>query len=130
MSKLFELFGVTIKKGEYLFKEGDKADYMYMIQKGTVEVNKASGETIRKFKELGENEFVGEMAIINSAPRSANAVALEDCELIRMDKESFENTIRNNHQFAITIIRFLSERLRETDQSLAEAMAALSGKKC
>ncbi len=69
---------------------------------------------------LREGEFVGEMAVINSLPRSADAVALEDCELIKMDRVSFDNTIEKNKQFALSFISFLSVRLRDTTDQLAE----------
>ena len=128
MSKLFELYGASIKKGDYLFCEGDEADYAYMIHKGSVEVNKKTGDKIKRINTVGEGEFVGEMAIISGGTRSANAMAIEECELIKMDKESFENSIKENHSFAIQVIKMLSKRLEETDKALAEAMAALLAK--
>lgn len=115
MSKLLDYYGVKIKKGEYIFREGEEADYLYMIHSGSVEISK--GKSIQeKVHVLKEGEFVGEMAFIDSLPRSANAVAIEDCELIKMDKESFDKTIKENHQFAVSVIRTLSERLRDTNE--------------
>ncbi len=128
MSKLFELYGTSFKKGDYLFNEGDDADYAYMIHKGKIEINKLSGDKIKRINTVGEGEFVGEMAIISGDKRSANAMAVEDCQCIRMDKKSFDNSIKENHSFAIQVIKMLTKRLSETDKSLAEAMAALLGK--
>jgi len=119
MSKLFEYFGIAINDGDYIFKEGDKADALYMIYKGRVQINKRIGNIQKEIKILEESEFVGEMALINGLPRSADAVALGNCKLIRMNKESFEKTILENNQFASNFIKFLSTRLRDTNEMVA-----------
>lgn len=118
MSKLVKYFGVNFKKGDFIFREGDQADVMYMIHKGKVQISKGVGTFDEKIRTLGEGEFIGEMAVINSMPRSANAMALEDCILIKMDRESFEKTVQKNHEFSVSVIQLLSDRLRETDELL------------
>ena len=118
MSKLVRYFGVNFKKGDYIFREGEPADVMYMIHKGKVQISKGIGSFDEKIRILGEGEFIGEMAVINSMPRSASAVAVEDCVLIKMDRESFDKTIQKNHEFSVSVIQFLSDRLRETDEML------------
>lgn len=120
MSKLVKYYGVNFKRGDYIFREGDTADVMYMIHRGRVQISKGLGSFDEKIRILGEGEFVGEMAIINLKSRSASAVALEDCILIKMDRESFNETIKKNHEFSVSVIQFLSERLRETDELLME----------
>ncbi len=119
MSKLFEMYGLTVQPGEYIFKEGDPADALYMVYRGKVQIDKQSGSNIETLDVIQESEFFGEMAVINSMPRSANALALEECQLIRMDKKSFEANIKDNHHFAVNVIRFLSDRLRTTDDVLS-----------
>ncbi len=118
MSRLFDYLGITVNKGDYLFREGDKADVLYMIHSGKVEIYRKSGNIQKRLQVLGEGEFVGEMAVIDSLPRSANAVALEDCQLIKMDKASFEKSIKENHQFAISVIQFMSKRMRDTNDKV------------
>jgi len=118
MSKLVKYFGVNIKKGDFIFHEGDTAEVMYMIHKGKVQISKGIGTFDEKIRILGEGEFIGEMAVINSMPRSANAIAVEDCVLIKMDRESFHKTVQKNHEFSVSVIQLLSDRLRETDEML------------
>jgi CRP-like cAMP-binding protein len=118
MSKLVKYYGVSVKKGEYIFHEGDPAEMMYMIHKGRVQISKGIGSFDEKIRIFGEGEFFGEMAVINSVPRSASAIALDDCVFIRMNRESFDETIKKNHDFAVSVIQLLSERLRETDELL------------
>ncbi|OHD66634.1 MAG: hypothetical protein A2176_05050 [Spirochaetes bacterium RBG_13_51_14] len=118
MSKLVKYYGVKFKKGDYIFREGENADVMYMIHKGKVQISKGTGSFDEKIRILGEGEFIGEMAVINEMPRSASAIALENCTLIKMDRESFNETVKKNHEFSVSVIQLLSERLRETDELL------------
>ncbi|MFC1671164.1 Crp/Fnr family transcriptional regulator [Spirochaetota bacterium] len=118
MSKLFDYYGIKISSGEYIFREGDDASFLYMIHKGKVEISKAMGDRKEILQVLNEGEFLGEMAIIDSLPRSADAMALEDCELIRMDDESFDASIKDNHKFALSVIHCLSDRLRQTSNAV------------
>lgn len=118
MSRLFDLYGTSIKEGDYIFREGEKANVLYMIHTGKVKICR----TVKKGEEflhiLEDGEFLGEMAMIDSMPRSADAVALTDCELIAMDKVSFDKAIHENPQFASNFIQFLSKRIRNTNDKL------------
>jgi len=118
MSELFKHYGMRVKKGDYIFKEGDPADSLYLIHRGRVQISKDIGDADEKILVLGEGQFIGEMAIINAMPRSANAIAVEDCELIRMDRNYFENSVYTNRQFAMNVIQFLSDRLRITTEAI------------
>ncbi len=128
MSRLYELFGVDFKKGDLIFQEGGEADALYMIHKGSIEIYKQSGDIRKRLQILGEGEFIGEMAVIDSLPRSANAAALEDCQLIRMDRTSFNNNIQENHQFSISVIQFLTKRLRDTNDKVISMSKELRSK--
>jgi len=118
MSELYNHYGMKISKGDCLFREGDTADRLFMIKKGRIQISKGAGEKNKTILILGEGEFVGEMAVINFVPRSATAFALEDCELISMDTESFYGAIRDNRQFAVSVIKMLSDRLRDTTEAI------------
>ncbi len=118
MSRLFEHFGVKYQAGEVIFQEGDTADSLYMIHKGRVKIQRTdyAGDVV--INELGETDFFGEMSLISSAPRNATSIAIVDCELIRMDRVSFELTIRDNPNFAMTVIRMLTRRLHDADDKM------------
>jgi CRP-like cAMP-binding protein len=87
-----------------------------MIDTGKVKITRMVQKTEVELKILSAGEFVGEMAIIDSEPRSANALAMEECKLIKMDKASFEETLQNNSLFAENFVRFLSKRLRQNNE--------------
>ncbi len=119
MSRLLKNFGTVIAAGEYIFHEGDQPDALYLIHRGKIQITKRMGDEEKILKILNEGEFVGEMAVIDSLTRSASAVALEECELIRMEKASFDKTINKNHKFAMSFIHCLSDRLRFTNESVS-----------
>lgn len=122
MSKLLKYFGIDVKKKDYIFKEGDAADYLYMIHKGEIVINRVVNGVEEEIQHLRDGEFVGEMAIIDSKKRSANAIAVTDCQLIRMNRESFESTFQKNPQMGISFLAFLSNRIRETNDLLTAYM--------
>lgn len=118
MSKLLKKLGIKINAGEYIFHEGDKADALYLIHDGEIEITKTIGNSEKSLRILTEGEFVGEMSVIDSLPRSANAIAKTDSQLIRMDKFSFDENIRKNHKFTLGFVQCLSDRLRFTNESV------------
>lgn len=124
MSKLLDKFGIKIKKGDYVFKEGDPADSCFMVHSGKIEICKTIRSTKKQINILQETDFFGEMAIINSLPRMADAIALVDSELLQMNKESFIDTIKHNHHFSINVFQLLSNRLRDS----TEVNTRLAGK--
>src|SRR4029077_3396227 len=73
-----------LNKGEFLFREGDSSDAIYVIKSGRLAITKAkgSGEIILAEKKNGE--MLGEMAFFDRNPRSAGAKALQDTEVITL----------------------------------------------
>ena len=67
---------------------------------------------------LGPNEFVGEMGLIDNSPRSANVVALEQCEVVCIFKSDFRRCLADNFDMAMTVMRGLVKRLREADNQI------------
>lgn len=99
---------VTLKPGEVLFKKGDPAKHMYVVLSGTVRVG--DGNTV--FEEISPGGIVGEMALIDEAPRSATVTAAGDCMLAQIDERRFLLLVQNTPGFALNVMRLLSQRLR------------------
>lgn len=94
--------------GDVIFNQGDEGDYMYAVVTGEVEMR--VGE---KFvTSVRENEFFGEMAVLDSQPRSATAHAIGSTTLAVISKERFMEMLKEDHDFALQIIRVLINRLR------------------
>jgi ATP/ADP translocase/HEAT repeat protein len=100
--------------GETIFDEGEPGDALFVVVRGLVGISK--GE--RRLAKLGANETFGEMSVLDEAPRSACAKALEDCELLRIGSEEFAEVLHEQVEIAEGVIRVLSRRLRETNALL------------
>lgn len=91
--------GAQMKKygsGEWLFKEGDSADGLYLIRRGSVTVSRTIGgrETVLSYVAAGNS--VGEMALLNDAPRSAGIKAAVATEAIVLDAQRFKEIMTRN----------------------------------
>src|SRR4051812_9971406 len=115
---LFQRFGRTFAKGTVLFREGEKGEEMYVIQAGKVQVSMKVRGVEKVLSTLQPGEFFGEMAILNSKPRSATAVVAEDAKLLVIDSKTFEAMIRGNSEIALRMIKKLSARLQEADDQI------------
>jgi hypothetical protein len=67
-----------IKKGEIIFREGDRSDYIYQIEKGKVRIFRKINDIEEEYAILGEGEIFGEMGVLSNSKRSAWAQAVED----------------------------------------------------
>jgi CRP-like cAMP-binding protein len=96
--------------GTTIFAEGDARDVMYVVVSGDVDLVR-EGQT---FETASVGAIVGEMAMIDNAPRSATAVAKTDCRLVPIDEKRFEFMIQETPLFASHVMRVLVDRLRRT----------------
>jgi CRP-like cAMP-binding protein len=104
---------VAYEAGETLFYEGDEGDALYIIEKGRVKITTrdASGKEL-VLNEIGAGETVGELALIDRAPRSATVAAIEPARLLRLGRDDFLEEIRNYPEIALDIMRLFSQRIR------------------
>ncbi len=106
-----------VPKGEIIFKEGDLGEEMYFIRKGKVKISKGEEANEKVLAILKDGDFFGEMALIDGSPRSATATAIEDTDLLIIDKESFTAKINENPLIAY-VMEVLTKRLRTCDEKL------------
>ncbi len=109
IEKLCESSGfVYLNGGELLFKEGDPGNAMFIVLDGLLEVYTKN----KIIAERGPYSLIGEMALINSQPRSANIKASIPTSLIEISKENFNNFIAPHSSVILEIMKTLSERSR------------------
>jgi len=96
--------------GTVIFEQGATGDEMFGVITGAVELRLPNGHAVT----LGPDETFGEMAIIESSPRSATAVATEDCQLAVIDRRRFLFLVGETPNFALQVMANLAERLRAT----------------
>jgi len=108
---------VFLKSGDILFREGDLAEYLYMLVKGELEINMASDtddELILNY--LKEGQYFGEMGLIMpGGRRTAGARAKGDVELLSMSRNQFQDILQRHPELANSMVKVLSERLDSTN---------------
>ncbi|HCL56598.1 MAG TPA: hypothetical protein DHW82_06270 [Spirochaetia bacterium] len=111
--------------GTIIFEEGAEGSEMYVIKEGVVRIellikNPLDPENFERksLGELQEGEFFGEMTLIDKSPRSARAIAATDCKLIALNKNGFFRLIEHSAEFAIKIVKKLSDRLKESNSRM------------
>ncbi len=117
----------TFEKGSVIFAENTLELSMYDIVSGKVGIYSHYGEENEaKLTELGEGKYFGEMGIIDSMPRSATAIALEDTTVTVIGKDDFDDYLNNNPDKIIDIFQNLCNRLRELSAEFADACATVT----
>jgi CRP-like cAMP-binding protein len=114
------------KKGNVIFKEQEDGKKMYFIDSGRVKIVKKVGDSEPTLAILDSGDFFGELALITGNKRVASAVALTDCKLHTMDKETFESNLLNDKKFMREILETLAFRLEETDLNLKRHIERIS----
>lgn len=99
-----------------LFKAGDSASCMYIIAKGEVKIH--MGE--HTIAVLSEQDFFGELSLLDTETRSADATTSKDSLLLKIDQEPFYELIETRTEVAKGIIQTLCRRLREQNKKNVE----------
>ena len=102
--------------GEVVFSTGDPGDLMYVPIEGAVDI-RVGATTVETVVPGG---IFGEMALLDASPRSATAVATADCRLAPVDGRRFQMLVQHNPFFAIHVMKVMADRLRHTNQRLAD----------
>ena len=110
---------VRLPAGAVLFREGDTGDSLYLVTSGRVRIVKRESE----IAVLVRGTCLGEMAVLEKAPRSADAVVLDEAVFLRIASDDFYEVLAENPALAQAFVRLLSRRLREANARIAEAHA-------
>lgn len=104
--------------GEVIFAEGDDGREMYVVVTGEVAVSKQGKKGEILLATLTRGDFVGEMSLLESLPRSATARARGPTRLLAIQPGGFLLKIRRDPTFAFEMMQSLSRRIRVTNDSL------------
>ncbi len=99
---------LKVPAGEVIFSEGDSGSEMYGIVEGEVTLRTAK----RVIATLGADDVFGEMAVVDSSPRMATAVAATDAVLAVIDKRRFLFLVHETPTFALQVMSTMAERFR------------------
>lgn len=104
--------------GDVVFHEGDNSSEMYVVVEGQVTVSKQSSRGDIHLATLQRGDFVGEMSLLESLPRSATARAKGATKLLVIHPGGFLLKIRRDPTFAFEMLQSLSKRIRLTNENL------------
>ncbi|MCK5506698.1 MAG: Crp/Fnr family transcriptional regulator [Thermodesulfovibrionia bacterium] len=106
-------------KNTMIISEGDQSDSLYIILSGKVKIflSDEEGKEVT-LNVQGENEYFGELALLDNSPRSASVVTVEQARLIVISKTAFEECMENNPGIALKICKGLARRLRELSENV------------
>ena len=108
--------------GDQIFSEGaDARGEAYVVHAGTVEIRRSFNGQERVLGRLGEGELFGEMALFRQAPRSANAFAVSDVEVLVLKTERLDWLMRNRPQLSMEIVKRMANWVVQTDHERAMA---------
>ena len=107
--------GIAVAAGKSLFEKGEPARTMYVVRSGALQVH--DGATV--FETVRPGGLIGEMALVDDAPRSAGARAQVASEVIPVDQKRFLAMIERTPYFAIRVMHVLTQRLRQTNARVA-----------
>ncbi|MDR1411679.1 MAG: Crp/Fnr family transcriptional regulator [Spirochaetaceae bacterium] len=110
----FSRFARDFAPGEIIFSEYEPGDTFYMIQTGRVELVKMFGQVEKILDIIGPSEMFGEMAILESAPRSATAIALDAVKVLEFNHKNFEILIMGNPQIALRLLKIFAKRIYDS----------------
>ena len=103
----------SFKAGSVIFREGDEANELFVVKSGQVRIQIGN----RTVTELGQESIFGEMALIDSEPRSATAIAITDVELVPVSEKQFLFLVSQTPYFGLKVMRVLAQRLRATNKT-------------
>jgi CRP/FNR family transcriptional regulator, cyclic AMP receptor protein len=109
---------LEFNEGDCIFREGDRSQEMFIVQSGAVEIVKESGEGNLVLARLERGDFLGEMSLLESLPRSATAIARGKTRLLVIQPGGFLLKIRRDPTFAFELLQSLSRRIRTTNERL------------
>jgi CRP-like cAMP-binding protein len=101
----------TYTKDSIIFCEGEPGDELFIIQKGSVKITKINENNEILLAVLKSGDIFGEMALLESKPRAAGAVAYEDCQLMAVNRKNFQQMIKTQPQIIARLTTLLSERI-------------------
>ncbi len=105
----------NVPEGTDIVKEGETGNCMYIIFDGKVKIHKQN----QPLATLGEKDFFGELALLDTETRSASATAATECILFRIDQEPFYDMMESRPEVVKGVIRILCQRIRNINQKLA-----------
>lgn len=116
---------LTFEDGDILFHAGDTADCAYVIMEGAIDILTDTENGTVVASTLEQNQLFGELALLNSAPRSATLRAQGQIKVMRITTDMFLKLLSENADMALDVMRQLSYKLAKSHQHVESLQQAL-----
>jgi len=112
---------MLFRKGQKIYAQGERADALFAIQKGTVKVSvKSHGRKGTTLSILSDRDFVGEDSVAGKSCRTGSADAITDCRLLRIDKQAMMLALTRHKKLAEIFLAYVLERNARYEQDLLD----------
>ncbi|MEA2877549.1 MAG: family transcriptional regulator, cyclic receptor protein [Hyphomicrobiales bacterium] len=109
--------------GTTIFERGDPGNSLFAVCSGTVKISNRSTEgKDAVFNLIKAGEIFGEIAMLDGHPRTADALAITDCDLLVIDRRDFVPMVTQSPEIALKLIEILCARLRHTSEQVEDLM--------
>ncbi len=113
----------AVRRGDTIFVKGDPGNSLYAVCAGTVKISVPSADgKDAVFNLVGEGEIFGEIALLDGRPRTADATAMTDCELMVIERRDFLDLVRSQPEIALKLMEVLCARLRHTSEQVEDVL--------
>ncbi|MBE6349243.1 MAG: cyclic nucleotide-binding domain-containing protein [Spirochaetaceae bacterium] len=109
-------------KNTMIFCESQAGHEMYIIQEGQVKISKVVDGNEVVLAILQKGDLFGEMALLENKPRSASAIANEDCKLMVVNRQNFDNMVATQPQLIYRLTTTLADRLWSMQRQLVNTL--------
>jgi CRP-like cAMP-binding protein len=106
---------VRFSPGSSILKRGEPSNVMYVLLDGEAEIR--LGGSVVELARAGA--LLGELALIDHSPGSADVVARTDCRLVAIDERRFRFLVQQTPHFALDVMKVIADRLRAMNARLA-----------
>ena len=111
---------LSLETSETLMVEGSQPEAFYVVLEGEVEILKRSGNRDVVIAVNGPCSILGEISLIEDAPRTASVRAAKPCKFLKISRETFYDLIYGNPTAAVALLRTVMKRLRDTEVMLSQ----------
>jgi CRP/FNR family cyclic AMP-dependent transcriptional regulator len=113
----------SVRRGATIFAKGDPGSGLMAVLWGSVKISVPTADGREAVLNIiNPGEIFGEMALLDGRPRSADAVAMDDCELMVIDRRDFIPFLRGEPDIALKFIEVLCARIRRTSEQVEDVM--------
>ena len=103
-------------------------DSLYIVKRGSLKIVKVKNNVRTILSIIRQGEAYGEIGLLNQAPRSASAIANEDCELYVVQRGALKKLLMETPEIAYNFLEIFSDKLRKSGEEVALLQTTLSGR--